>query len=164
MQTADRFIQEIVSSSQIPSERRRKEVLRELKAHVEDFVAVSRDAGHTDEETQRLVFANFGDPQEIAKQFAWVYRRERAILHIAVFVMSTIVVASSIAVVVMTMRAGIALGLGVPLLRMFSPRHTIIEAMNMLSTAAAYVGLISLEKLFESRAFQKAAASLALVF
>src|SRR5258708_10191705 len=109
MQAVDRFIEEIVRSSQIPSTGRRKEVLRELKAHVEDFILVSRDAGHGDEETRRLVLANFGDPREIARQFAWVYRRERALFRISVFLLSTIAVASSIAAIVMTIQAGIAL-------------------------------------------------------
>jgi hypothetical protein len=164
MQAADRFIEEIVSSSQIPSGRRRREVLRELKTHVDDFVHVSLAAGRSEEETQRLVVASFGDPREIAKQFAWVYRRERTILRIFVFLVATVAMATSIAAMVMTLKAGIAIGSGVPLIRMFSARHTMIETINILSSAAAYLGLISLEHIFEHRRFAKAAACLSLLF
>ena len=43
-------------------------------------------------------------------------------------------------------------------------RHTVIEASNILATAAAYLGILSLEKLFERCAFPKAATALALLF
>jgi len=156
MQAAHRLIEEIVSSSRIPSARRRREVLRELQAHVED--AISGGV------TERLAVANLGVPREIARHFAWVYRRERAVLRLSVFLLSTIAVAGSVAAIVMAMKAGVAVGFGVPLIRMFNPRHTMIEAVDILSTAAAYVGLLSLEKLFDRRGFPKAAALLALIF
>ncbi|SPF49819.1 membrane hypothetical protein [Candidatus Sulfopaludibacter sp. SbA4] len=156
MQPAHRLIEEIVSSSRIPSARRRREVLRELQAHVED--AISSGV------TERLAVDNLGDPREIASHFAWVYRKERAVLRLSVFLLSTIAVAGSIAAIVMAMKAGIAIGFGVPLPRIFSPRHTLIEAIDILSTAAAYVGLLSLEKLFDRRHFPKSAALLALIF
>jgi hypothetical protein len=162
-QTIDRFIEEVVSSCQIPSARRRKEVFRELNAHVDDFILRSRGAGHTEEETQRLVLASFGDPREIAAQFAWVYRKERAILHILVFLLSTVTVASSVAAVVMLMRAGIAIGLGVPLVQMFSIHHTTIQVMDIFSTVAVYLGLTSFEKFFKQRSLPKATALLAAV-
>ena len=97
----DHLIDEIVSSAQIPSESRRREVLRELQAHVEDFVFCARSAGHTEEEAERLAFASFGDPRQIAMQFGWVYRKQRAFLRVAVFVLSTIAVAVAIAGTVM---------------------------------------------------------------
>jgi len=156
MPAADRFIEEVVSLSQIPSARRRREILRELQAHVEDAIAA--------DVTEQLALANLGDPLEIASHFAWVYRKERAMLRLSVFLLSTIAVASAVAAIVMAMKAGMAVGFGVPLLRLFNPRHTTIEAFDILSTAAAYVGLISLEKLFDRRDFPKAAALLAMIF
>jgi hypothetical protein len=163
VQTAGRLIEEIVTAARIPSKRRRREVSRELQAHMEDLVLRTRDAGHSDEEVQRLAVASFGDPREIARQFAWVYRKERAVLGLTVFVLSTIAVAASIAAVVTTMKAAIAIGLGVPLFQMFNPHHSLIEGMDILATAAAYVGLMSLEKLFEQHRFQKATGLLVLM-
>jgi hypothetical protein len=156
MPAADRLIQEIVSSSRIPWARRRREVLRELQAHVEDAIA--------DHRTEPLALANLGDPREIASHFAWVYRKERAMLNISVFLLSTIAVAGAVAAIVMSMQAGIAIGFGVPLLRLLNPRHLTIEAIDILSTAAAYVGLISLEKLFDRRLLALICAVLAAAF
>lgn len=164
MEAVDRLIEAIVTASQIPSLRRRREVSRELKAHIEDFVRAARDAGHSEEETERLVFANFGDPREIAGQFGWVYRKERAALRIRVFILSTFAVAVSIAAIIMAMQAGIAIGFGLPLSRTFSTRHITIQAADILSVAAAYLGLISLEKIFRDWRFPKVAAALAAIF
>ncbi len=137
------FIGEIVSAARIPSERRRREVLRELQAHIDDFVCGARRAGHTEEEAERLAIASFGDPRQIAVQFGWVYRKQRAILRFSVFVISTITVSAAIAAMVMSLQAGLAIGFGVPSFqRMFSARHTLIEAADILASAAAYVGLI----------------------
>jgi hypothetical protein len=159
-----RLIDRIVRSSRIPSESRRREVSRELHAHVEDFVLCARRAGHTEEEAERLAFANFGDPRQIALQFGWVYRKQRAALRIVIFLISTFTVAVAIAAIVMSLQAGAAISSGVPLLRVFSARHTIIEAADILATAAAYLGLLSLQKVLAGRAFARAAAALSAIF
>ncbi|HLY15681.1 MAG TPA: permease prefix domain 1-containing protein [Bryobacteraceae bacterium] len=160
----DRLIDEIVSAAQIPSASRRREVWRELRAHVEDFVICARNAGHTEEEAERLAVANFGDPRQIAMQLGWVYRQQRAVLRVSVFVLSAIAVAVAIAAMVMSLQAGLAIGRGVPLQRAFSARHTMIEAADILASATAWLGLISLEKLFEGRRFTRAAAALTAIF
>src|SRR5207244_1265227 len=95
--------------------------------------------GCGDDEIQRLVVANFGDPRQIAQQFAWVYRRERAMLHFSVFLISTLVVAILISAAVIATQAGMAIGFGVPVLIVFGSRHTMIEALDILATVAAYV-------------------------
>jgi hypothetical protein len=160
----DHLINQIVNSSKIPSESRRREVLRELQAHVEDFVLCARSAGHTQEEAERLAFANFGDPRQIAVQFGRVYRKQRAALRISVFLLSTITVAIAIAGIVMSLQAGLAVGLGVPLQRVFSARHTMIEAADILASAAAYLGLISLQKVLGGCGFARAAAAMTVIF
>ena len=160
----DQLIDEIVRSAQIPSESRRREVLRELQAHIEDFLLCARREGHSEEEAERLALASFGDPRQIALQFGWVYRKQRAAMRVAVFVISTLVVAVAIAGMVMSLQAGLALGLGVSLPRTFLARHTMIEAADILASAAAYLGLLSLEKGFAGRTFARAAAALSAVF
>src|SRR5712691_7258942 len=94
MCAADELIQKIVDSSHLPSGKRRQEVQRELRSHIEDFMLAGREAGREDDEIERLVLANFGDPGQIARGFAWVYRHERRMLRILVFVLSTVVLAS----------------------------------------------------------------------
>ena len=161
MRTADQLIADIVRSSRISSQKRRQDLLRELTTHVDDFVLLARQAGRGDEEIERLLVANFGDPQQIARQFAWVYRRERIMLHLSVFLISTLVVTALVSAAVMSMQAGMALGFGVPVLRVLGSRHGLIEALDILATVAAYIGLISLEKFFDRRPVARALAVLA---
>src|SRR5215813_5201518 len=89
MTTAERLIDEIMAASRIPSEGRRREVLRELRAHVEDFVSAGRQSGRSEADIERLLVERFGNPQQIARQFAWVYRRECVALHLGAFLIST---------------------------------------------------------------------------
>lgn len=163
MHSVDELVEKIVSSSQIPSGRRRLEIARELRAHIEDFALIAREAGHSEEEIRRLVLANFGEPQEIAQGFARVYRCERAILRVSVFLLSTLVAASFISVSVLALQASMAIGLGVPIPLIFGSRHLTLETLYLLSTATAYVGLISLEKLFDGARLGKAIGLLALI-
>jgi len=148
MTTAERLIDEIMAASRIPSEGRRREVLRELRAHVEDFVSAGRQSGRCEEDIERLLLERFGDPRQIARQFAWVYRRERAALHLGGFLISTVLVSLVISATALAMQAGIMFGFGSPVLGVFGSRHTAIEALDILATAAAYVGLISLGRFF----------------
>jgi hypothetical protein len=148
MTTAERLIDEIMAAARIPFERRRREVLRELRAHMEDFVSAGRQSGRREEDIERLLLERFGDPRQIARQFAWVYRRERAALCLGAFLISTIVVSLVISAAAITTKAGMALGVGAPVLRVFDSRHTAIEALDILATAAAYVGLITLGRFF----------------
>jgi hypothetical protein len=48
------------------SEKRRREVLRELRAHVEDFVSAGRQSGSSEEEIERLLLERFGDRDRFA--------------------------------------------------------------------------------------------------
>jgi hypothetical protein len=148
MTAAERLIEEIMAASRIPFARRRREVLRELRAHVEDFVSAGRHSGRAEADIERLLVERFGDPRQIARQFAWVYRRERAALHLGAFLISTILVSLTISAAAIALQAGMTFGFGAPMLRVFGSRHTAIEALDILATAAAYVGLISLGRFF----------------
>src|SRR5437868_7200524 len=115
--TSERLIHQIMAAARIPCERRRREVLRELHAHMEDFVSAGRQSGRPEEEIERLLLERFGNPSQIARQFAWVYRRERAALCLGAFLFSTVVVSLVISAAAIGMRAGIALGAGAPVRR-----------------------------------------------
>jgi hypothetical protein len=144
MRAADALLEKIIDRSQIPSGQRRREVERELRGHLEDFLMGARGAGYGEDEIERMAIENFGDPLEVARNFGWVYRRERAMLRLWVFGLSTAAVAILIAVGTLTVQAGVAAGFGVP----FSGRHTMIEVQDILATVAVYVGMISLERAF----------------
>src|SRR5580700_9967595 len=134
MRAADELIENIVNSSKIPSGKRRQDVQRELRSHIEDFMAAAREASRDDDEIERLVLANFGDPGQIARGFAWVYRHKRRMLRIFVFVLSTVVLASSLSAAILAMQAGVAFGFGIPILNVLASRHTVIEALDILSS------------------------------
>jgi hypothetical protein len=147
----------IVNSSQIPSGKRRREIQRELRAHIEDFVVAAREAGRDQHDIEKLVLANFGDPRQIAQAFAWVYRHERRRLRALAYMLSTVLLASCLAAAILAMQAGLAFGFGTPILKVLASRHTLIETLDILASVAAYLGVTSLENLFEGHRFQKAA-------
>jgi hypothetical protein len=163
MHAADELIHCIMNSSGIPSAKRRGEIHRELRSHIEDFVVAARNAGHGQHEIERLVLANFGDPGQIAQGFAWVYRNERRRLRVLAYAISTVLLASCLSAAVLAMQAALALGFGTSILKVLASRHTVIETLDILASVAAYLGLTSLEKFFEGHRFPKAASSLVLI-
>ncbi len=164
MWAADELIEQIANSSHIPSGKRRQEIQRELRTHMEDFITAAREAGRDDDEIDKLVAASFGDPAEIAGGFAWVYRRERAMMRVGVFLLSSLAVTSLMLSAILALQAGIALGLGRPIWKALASPHTAIEALDILFTVTTYTGLVALEGLFEENRFFKALGVLALAF
>jgi hypothetical protein len=148
MTPAERLIDEIMGAARMPSGRRRREVQRELLAHVEDFVSSWRQRGRSEEDIERLLLERFGDPRQVAEQFACVYRRERAVLHFGWFLISTVVVSLIISAAALSMQAGVMLGFGAPVLAFLGTRHAIAEGLDIAATVATYVGLVSLGRFF----------------
>ena len=64
---------------------------------------------------------------------------------------------------ILTVQAGLAFGFGIPIMKVLASRHTVIEALDILASVAVYLGVISLENLFESHRFQKAAFLLTVI-
>ena len=104
MRAAEALIEGIVASSQIPSGKRWREVMRQLRSHVKDFALIVRRPGQTDDEIERMVLANFGEPRQIGLNFARVYRRARTVLRFSVFALCTLAVASLISAAVLVMQ------------------------------------------------------------
>lgn len=160
MRAADALIERISASSRIPSAARRREVTRELHAHIDDLIETARQAGRSEEEIERLLLSRFGDPAPFARNFAWVYRRERAMCAIFGFALASIALASVITAGTLATQAGVAAGFGTPLARSLAPQHTFLESRDIFATAALYLAALSLERLFQRRASLKAIALL----
>jgi hypothetical protein len=160
---ADQLIDRIVRSAGIPSGKRRQEIQRELHSHLEDFVLAAREAGRDQSEVEKLVIAHFGDPDQIAYGFSWVYRHERRSLRALAFTLSTALLATTLFGAILAAQTGLAFGFGRPIINVLASRHTAIEALDILASVAAYLGTISLETLFETQPFQKAAAFVTLI-
>jgi hypothetical protein len=164
MRGADELVDSIVRSSQIPSGKRRFELHRELRSHIDDFVVAAREAGCDQNEIEKLVLANFGDPAQIAQGFAWVYRHDRRRLRAVVYTLSTVLLASCLFAAILVMQAGLAFSFGTSIMSVFAGRHTVIEALDILASVAAYSGVASLEELFHSHRFQRATFLVTAIF
>jgi hypothetical protein len=164
MHAADELIGKIAKPSQIPSRKRRQEIQRELRTHMEDFITAAREAGRREDEIEKMVAANFGDPVEIAEGFAWVYRRERVMVRVGVFLLSSLAVTSLMLSAILALQTGIAIGFGTPVLHVLASQHTAIEALDILFTVTTYTRLVALEELFDRNRSLRALALLALAF
>jgi len=163
VRAVEELIDGIVSSSRIPSGKRRQEIQRELRSHIEDFVIAARESCRDQSEIEKLVIANFGDPDQIANGFSWVYRHERQRLRALAFTLSSVLLASSLFGAILAAQTGLAFGFGTPIMKVLASRHTVIEALDILASVVAYLGMISLENLFKTQPFRKAAALLTLI-
>ena len=163
MRLAEEMIERIVSSSQIPAGRRQQEIQRELRCHVDDLVAAAREHGDQPEDIERQVMARFGDPSQIARGFAWVYRRERRTLRLLAFALSTVLIASGLSAALLIMQSGLAFGFGIPIKKVLASPHTVFETLDIVASVAAYLAIITLENFFQSHRFQKAALLLTVI-
>ena len=162
MRPAEELIACIANCSQIPPARRRA-IQRELGSHVEDFITASREAGCDEGEIEKLVQSRFGDPAQIALGFARVYRHERRMFQVIAYALSTLCLAGALWAVILALQAGMAFGVGTPIMDVLASRHAVIEGFDIVASIAAYLGLTSFESLFETRQFQKAVLLLSLI-
>src|SRR5271156_2383229 len=94
----DRIASRVISLAKLPGKNRRAEVAEELCAHLEDLAEEVRSEGYDEKATARIVRMRFGEAEEIAGAFAFVYAPERLA---KLIVQSAILVsASAMAVVV----------------------------------------------------------------
>ncbi len=158
MRGAEQFIESIVNSSRIPPGRKRREIVRELRSHIEDFVTAARASGRDETEIEHLIVAHFGDAGQIADCFAWVYRHERRSFQALIFAGSTTLLFISVFAAILTAQTGLAIVFGTPIMKVLASWHTVIEGLDILASVAAYLAVVSLEQRFETYRFQKAAA------
>lgn len=109
MTATERLIDEVMAGSRILFTRRHREVLRELRAQVEDFVNSGRQSGRGSD-IKRLLVERSGD----RRQFAWVYWHERAALDLGALLISTLLVSLVIPAAEIVTQAGMAFGFGAP--------------------------------------------------
>ena len=163
MRSADALIETIVTASEIPSRKRRLELVRELRSHIAELELAERAAGRSDDEIERTVTERFGDPLQVARNFGWAYRRQRAALRVQVLAISAIAIAAAIIGGVLTLQAAIAAGLGLNFAGAAGSRHTLIEVLDIGATVTAYLAIASLERIFDAGRRWKAIAVFAAV-
>ncbi|MGA7914501.1 MAG: hypothetical protein WCA00_04635 [Candidatus Acidiferrales bacterium] len=135
---------------------RRRETSAELRAHLEDLADELRGAGHPDGAIQEIVGRRFGEPREIAREFAEVYRAER-------------VAAYAGAVLVMLVASLAAVGLAISTLQLFIPTASHgsaasafsgmrYEAIGFVALTWGYCGIYFAERFFQKHRLACAAA------
>src|SRR5215475_14299147 len=119
MSFEERLIEEVLASSGIVSARRRGEVARELRAHLEDAIEEARAAGLGEADIAQLIARRFGGPEEVARQFADVYRAERRAVYFIAFFLLAVAALIAISAFVGAVQLTVALGMGYTAYRAF---------------------------------------------
>jgi hypothetical protein len=144
----DHLVSRVILAAKLPGNKRRREVAKELRAHLDDLAEELRSQGYNDEAIGRIVRMRFGEPQDIASAFASVYAPERWARRI---LKSTILfVASILAVVVVisTVQSIAAMCTAESILSTFRDIHR--EVFGFTAIAAGYCSLYAGERFFST--------------
>jgi len=94
----DRIVSRVILLAHLPGNKRRCEVEKELRAHLDDLAEEARSQGYDEEAAARVVRMRFGEAELVAAAFASVYAPER--LAKRILQSAILVTASTVAVVV----------------------------------------------------------------
>jgi hypothetical protein len=142
----DRIISRVISLANLPDNRRRCEVEKELRAHLDDLAEEARSQGNDDEAAARIVRMRFGEPEEIASAFASVYAPERLVKRI--LQSAILVTVSTVAVVVAigTVQSIAAICTATSIISTLQDIHR--EFVGFGAIVAGYCSLYAGERLF----------------
>jgi len=70
----ENYLAEVAAHLSVLPTKRRNEELREMRAHLENAVIVSRELGHSEDDA-----AQFGTPQDLGDNLVWAWQRERTL-------------------------------------------------------------------------------------
>jgi uncharacterized protein (UPF0335 family) len=73
----DHIVSRVILLAKLPGNKRRCQVEKELRSHLDDLAEEARSQGYDDEAGARIVRMRFGEPEEVAAAFASVYAPER---------------------------------------------------------------------------------------
>src|SRR5215467_414389 len=141
MTTQDILVEKILTRSGIAGRRARREIGRELASHIEDIVEEARAAGHDDPEIESILKKRFGNPDQIARQFAADYWPERVALRVAEYSLLGAVSLSVILGFAAAAQLAAALWVGLSAASAFSHEHMQIEAGFFVPLAMGYLVL-----------------------
>ncbi len=154
MSACDDFIRRIVSRSGIVTSRARRDLERELHTHLEDAMEAARLQGCDAASVPRIVCDRFGDPDEIALQFAVAHQFERRAASIAHSLALMGIAVLMVAGLILALQLLVAICSGTPVSNAFP--HLREESIGFASLALGYMGLYLEERLFKERRLIKA--------
>ncbi len=158
----DDIVPRVISLCRVPSARRRREIEKELHAHVEDIAEEARSQGYDELSVRRIVEARFGKPHEVAAAFASVYAPERVARWVVG--LATLVIASLVAVglVIGSVQSIAAICTATSIASSFRYIHW--ELLGFGAVALGYCSLYLGERLFPASLAKAVLPSAALIF
>jgi len=151
MSTRDNLVKKIVRSLKVSSDDR-SEIESELASHLDDMIDEARATGRNDSEIEDLVISRFGDPDDIARRFAGVYRPYPGIVRAAEFLL---LAAGSLTLVLAftgAAQAVVAVSVGLPASSVLSRGHVRTEVGVLAGLAIGYLILSFSARFFRSEA------------
>jgi uncharacterized protein (UPF0335 family) len=142
----DHLVSRVIMLAKLPSYKHRREVEKELRAHLDDLAEDAKSQGYDDKASERIVRMRFGEPEEIAAAFATVYAAERLarrILHSTLLMTASIV---AVVVVVATVQSIAAICTASSVVLTLRELHR--ECFGFCAIAAGYCSLYAGERLF----------------
>jgi hypothetical protein len=130
------IIRQVIARSRLPGGRRRREMLRELSAHLEDSAEALRARGYDDCTVERMVELRFGDADALGRAFAVVYRRERWARTAASIVVLFVTATLAATLVIGGVQSLVAIGTAHPLRATFT--HATSELIGIAAVAIGY--------------------------
>jgi hypothetical protein len=156
----DHIVSRVILLAKLPGNKRRREIEKELRTHLDDLTEQVRSQGYDEEAAARIVRMRFGEPQEIAAAFASVYAPERwarQILQATIlFAASTLVVA----VVLSTVQSVAAICTAGSILSTLRDIYQEVVGFGMIT--AGYCSLYAGERLFPTSLARTALPSVTL--
>jgi hypothetical protein len=141
MSTKDTLVKKIIRSLTIPGNAARSEIESELASHLDDMIEEARTNGCNDREIEELVLARFGDPEEIARQFAGVYKPGSGIVRAAEFLILAIGSLALVLAFTGAAQAVVAVSVGLPASSVLTRGHARAELGALAGLAFGYLAL-----------------------
>jgi len=158
------LIDRILSASGIVGRKRRSDLAREMRSHIEEIIEEERAVGRDEKEIERLVALRFGQPDLIADEFATVYRSHRIAFSLLSYGLLAVISVFAVAAFVYTIQYGMALWLGVSTTPIFNRTHLEPESALLVGLTFGYLGLYFAERLFSRKRFAKALGLIGIIF
>jgi hypothetical protein len=140
------IVSRVILLAKLPGKKRRCEVERELRTHLDDLAEEARSQGHDDEAAARIARMRFGEPEEVAAAFASVYAAERFAKRILLAAILVTVSTAAVAVVIGTVQSVAAICTATSILSTLRDIHR--ELVGFGAIVAGYCSLYAGERLF----------------
>ena len=142
----DSILSRVIFLAKLPGNKRRCEVAKELRAHLDDLAEEARSQGYDEEAAARIVRMRFGEPEEVAAAFASVYAPERLAKRILQSAILVTVSTVAVAVVVGTVQSIAAFWTATSIVSTIRNLHW--EFVGFCAITAGYCSLYAGERLF----------------